>query len=369
MIREFLALSWIPRLGLLGARELLKQVPNPSDLFGISKEELEQRAGLHPSVAIEIVRFKEWGEVDREIERAQKLGIELIHFSDSRYPALLKEIADPPLVLYVRGDASLLNSNSVAVVGSRVPSPYGMEMARELASGLSQRGVVVVSGFAMGIDAEAHEGALEGGAGTVAVFGCGLDIVYPPSNRRLCKRVIESGKGIILSEFPIGTPPVPGQFPRRNRIISGLSRGVVVVEAAARSGSLITARLALEQGREVFAVPGLARSVRSTGTHRLIQGGAKLVTQVQDILEEFPNFASGLPSVAFPRLPSTLEDLPEGGEAVVEALRSGSLSMDELMSKIQLTAGRLSPLLLNLELSGWVEPLPGQRYTLTGVHG
>lgn len=367
MIRESLALSGIPQLGPLSARKIVKAYTDLSELFHSSPEEISQRSGLSRSLAYEIAHFKRWKEVDQELQAAESLGVQLLSLCDDRYPPLLKAIPDPPWVLYLKGELSLLESPLIGIVGSRVASRYGVEMAREIALGLSQRGIGVVSGLALGIDAEAHRGALIGGKGTVGVLGCGIDIVYPASNRELYREMLEGDRGLLVSEFSIGTPPIAGQFPRRNRLISGLSRGVVVVEAALKSGSLITARLAAEQGREVFAVPGSVRSARSAGTHRLIQQGAKLVASVEDILEEFPDILTNPSfSTTFPPLPSVVGPLPPGGEGVIELLKAGPLSMDELIAKVKVAEGELYPLLLELELSGWVEQLPGQCYSLTG---
>ncbi|HEV7921026.1 MAG TPA: DNA-processing protein DprA [Thermoanaerobaculia bacterium] len=270
---------------------------------------------------------------------------------DDDYPPLLREIADPPLALHFRGDRSLLQRPAVAVVGSRRASPYAINAARRITEPLAAAGVAIVSGLALGVDAAAHEAALEANGATIAVLGTGIDVTYPRGNRRLYKRV-----GLLLTELPPGTPPMAMNFPIRNRIIAGLTLGTIVIEATARSGSLITARLAAEQNREVFAVPGSIFSEGTEGTHRLIQYGAKLVHQAQDVLDEL-------------RLEVTLPVAP--GEEAPHADVLAALSHDEPLAAERAAAklGRapesLAEALLELELGGWVRSLPGGRYVRT----
>ena len=272
---------------------------------------------------------------------------------DDAYPALLREIIDPPLALHFRGDLSLLATPCVAVVGSRRASPYGINAATELARELAAAGVTVVSGLALGIDAAAHAAALDSSGRTIAVLGTGIDLTYPRSNSRLLRRIEK--EGLVLSEFAPGTPPMPENFPMRNRVISGLSLGTVIVEATARSGSLITARMAAEQGREVFAVPGSIFSAGAEGTHRLIQYGAKLVHDVDDILEELPGdlrAARNKPA-----------DPPEELREVLAALSADEgLHIDTVAQKLACGAGAVSEALLQLEIGGWIRALPGARY-------
>jgi DNA processing protein len=272
---------------------------------------------------------------------------------DDSYPAMLKEIIDPPLALFYRGDPDVLRQPLVAVVGSRRASPYGINAARELARQLSSAGVTVVSGLARGIDAAAHEAALASSGKTIAVLGTGIDIIYPRSHRRLTDAI--AAAGLVLSEFPPGTPPMAQNFPIRNRIISGLSLGVVIVEATSRSGSLITARTAAEQGREVFAVPGSIFSRGTEGTHRLIQYGAKLVHEVEDILEELPGGLTARKEQAAP------PDSPLR-EVLDIFTREEATHIDAAAATLGRSVASLSEAVLQLELGGWLRALPGARY-------
>ena len=277
----------------------------------------------------------------------------VITLLDDDYPPLLKEIADPPLALHVRGDRALLARMSVALVGSRRASPYGVNAAQHLARQLVSAGIVIVSGMARGIDAAAHYAALDSGGTTIAVLGTGIDVVYPRSNLRLYRRIAE--KGLIVSELPPGTPPRPENFPIRNRLISGISHGTVIVEATRRSGSLITARMAAEQGRDVFAVPGSIFSAGSEGTHRLVQYGAKLVHDANDVLEELPG---GL------RILDKEESEPESPlrEVLAALSKEEGAHIDAVAAKLRRTPATVAESLLQLELGGWIRALPGARY-------
>ena len=272
---------------------------------------------------------------------------------DDDYPPLLREIVDPPLVLHVAGNRELLATLSVAVVGSRRATPYGINAAQRLARDLGSAGITIVSGLARGIDAAAHEAALEANAATIGVLGTGIDVVYPRSHGRLFRRVAE--RGAIVSELAPGTPPRKNNFPIRNRIISGLSKGTVIVEATTRSGSLITARMAAEQGRDVFAVPGSIFSDKSEGTHRLIQYGAKLVHDVDDVLEELGGDL---------RARRTRAEPPE--ESLAEVLgaltREEGAHVDALAMRLRQSSAQVAESLLQLELGGWIRALPGARY-------
>lgn len=280
-----------------------------------------------------------------------------VTLADADYPALLKEIIDPPLALHCRGDRTLLSRSSVAVVGSRRATPYGINAATHLTSRLAASGLAIVSGAARGIDAAAHLAALECGAATVAVLGTGVDLVYPRSNQALFRRLERDA--LLVSEFPPGTPPRRENFPIRNRVISGLSLGTMLVEATTRSGSLITARTAAEQGREVFAVPGPIFSPGSEGTHRLIQYGAKLVQTVEDVLEELPG--------GFRAAQAVEKRLPDGalGEVLAAFTREDAVHVDAAAARLGRPPASLSHELLQLELGGWLRALPGSRYVRT----
>lgn len=287
------------------------------------------------------------------VARVAALRERVITLADEAYPTLLREIIDPPLALHFRGDASLLARPAVAIVGSRRATPYGVNAAETLARQIAGAGIVIVSGGARGIDAAAHHAALEAGGATIAVLGTGIDIIYPSSNRRLFRRIEEHG--LIVSEFPPGTPPKPENFPIRNRVISGLARGTVIVEATSRSGSLITARMAAEQGRDVFAVPGSIFSAGSEGTHRLVQYGAKLVHDANDVLEEFPG---GLHAT------QTKEIEPESPlkEVLAVLSKDDGAHVDTVARRVGRTPALVAESLLQLELEGWIRALPGARY-------
>ncbi|QDQ29307.1 DNA-protecting protein DprA [Chitinimonas arctica] len=284
-------------------------------------------------------------------------GNHLLTLADTDYPAQLLQIADPPPLLYAKGHTALLNRSILAVVGSRNATPQGLRNAEAFARDLSQRGWCIVSGLALGIDTAAHRGGLAGRGATIAVVGTGLDIVYPASNHALAHRI--AAEGLMLSEFPLGTPGRPGNFPRRNRLISGLARGVLVVEAALQSGSLITAREAAEQGREVFAIPGSIHSPLAKGCHQLLKQGAKLVEQAVDILEELGES----PTVTSPARCAAQANLPDTAQAsLLAALGHDPLDIDTLTARAGLTPEQVYAMLLSLEMMGQVAKLPGGRY-------
>jgi DNA processing protein len=334
-----------------------------------SLTELES-CGVPARVAQAIFAQAAVKDAEKEVEKAVTAGCELVAFDSKDYPPLLKQIPDAPLLLYVRGDAKVLSQYAVAIVGTRRPSAYGSSVAHRLAHDLALRQLVVVSGLARGIDSAAHHGALEGQGKTVAVLGSGIDVIYPRENKRLAEEIAKSGA--VISEFPPGTGPTPENFPIRNRIISGLSLGVVVVEAAEYSGSLITARLALEQNREVFAVPGNITSAQSFGPNHLIKQGAKLVDQWMDVIEEFPA------EVRMQLLPpaETPEDEPIGAQAtlfaaslppeqkaVFEVLRADQvLFVDDIASAANVPHPRVLAALLQLEMNGLIRQLPGKNF-------
>ncbi len=286
--------------------------------------------------------------------RVADLRQSMVTLENPEYPPLLREIIDPPLALHVRGDVALAHRPAVSVVGSRRSTPYGENVARKLTRELVSAGVVIVSGLARGIDAAAHEAALDSGGTTIAVLGTGIDIVYPRANTRLYKRI--EREGLILSEFPPETPPMPENFPMRNRVISGLSSGTVIVEATTKSGSLITARMAAEQGREVFAVPGSIFSDRSEGTHRLIQYGAKLVHDGDDVLDELPG------DLRIKRDHSAVEPESPLREVLNVLSREEAMHVDQLAEKLRRGPQAVAESLLQLEIDGWIRALPGSRY-------
>jgi DNA processing protein len=299
----------------------------------------------------------------------------VITLGDPAYPDLLLQSADPPLLLYTIGRTALLDTRSLAIVGSRRPTPQGLEHARRFAREAGECGLTVVSGLALGIDGAAHEGALQAGAGTVAVVGTGLDVVYPARHRDLAARIAR--EGLLVSEFPIGTPSIGANFPQRNRIIAGLSLGTLVVEAALRSGSLITARLALESGRDVFAIPGSIHSEQSHGCHWLIKQGAKLVESIDEITEEFEfpahraSTAPPAPTVSAPGAKAPEPAEPQAAavgddDRLLESIGHDPVSFDVLLARTGRSVSALGAALLDLELAGRVARLPGQLYQRIG---
>src|SRR5262245_13244944 len=356
----WLGLRRVKGLGCVSFKKLVEQFASPEGIFSASRSVLEQVEDLRVDAIDGIVNFHEWPEVDDEIACLRNAGISVICYNDASYPARLRAIADPPPLLYVKGELTHVDDKAVAIVGSRSASDYGRRVARDLARGLATAGFTVVSGMARGIDGIAHETALSSGGRTIAVLGSGVERAYPPEHDKLYQSI--SGNGAVLSEFPIGTRPLAFNFPARNRLISGLSLGVIVVEATETSGSLITASLAVEQGREVFAVPGQVGSSRSRGTHRLIRQGAKLVEDVDDILEEIAPqlLARGR------RGPGAPPVLPQsaGAEAqkIFALLQDGPLQVDEAIEKSGVGAPRVLQILLELEVQGYVRQLPGQKY-------
>jgi DNA processing protein len=339
-------------LAALGSPQAVAAAPLETLREVVGAKRAEELQGEPPGHAARFVATLAWLE-ERPMRR-------LLTLADADYPPLLLQTADPPLVLYLEGRAELLNAQAVAIVGSRRPTPQGLENARRLARQLGEHGWVVVSGLAAGIDGAAHAGALEAAAGTVAVVGTGLDMVYPHAHRALAARI--GREGLLVSEFPLGMAPMPDNFPQRNRIIAGLSRGTLVVEAALRSGSLITARQATEAGREVFAVPGSIHSQQARGCHALLRDGATLVESVEDILGELGGPAR--PAVPSGRLDggeshAAGEIGPDDGDEVLGALGHDPVSLDALIARCGWPAARLNARLMELELEGRVARLPG----------
>lgn len=298
--------------------------------------------------------------IDQELTAAEEQGIRILTLVDSEYPPLLREIDDPPLVLYVRGETAFDPARSIAVVGTRRSTRYASLVAARLASQLALKGITVVSGLAAGTDAAAHQGVLDVAGKTIAVMGCGVDRVYPKRNQEIYDGIVETGS--VVSEFPLGTRPAKWTFPQRNRIISGLSRGVVVVQAPERSGALITARLALEQGRDVFAVPGNITNRTSAGTNRIIRDGAKLVMSVDDILDEYPDLLQ-LKKIAVDEEESSEESkLGETEQRVFDLVGLEPVHVDDIIGRADLSPTEASHILLLLQLEGLIEEVEGGRF-------
>ena len=353
-LKAWLALSLTRGLGGEGARQLLKAFGSPEAIFAAPVSLLK-----------EYVKASVVTEISKGISDAATIPVELwlqdennhvITLADADYPKALLNIPDPPILLYVKGQRDLLNQPVLAIVGSRSATPQGKSNATAFAQALSDAGLCIVSGMAQGIDAAAHRGGLQGQGSSIAVVGTGLDRVYPASNRELAH--VLANEGVLLSEFSLGTPPIASNFPRRNRIISGMSLGCLVVEASLQSGSLITARLAMEQGREVFAIPGSIHAPQSKGCHALIKQGAKLTESAQDILDELSCVFQ-----ATPICPANTIDAPD--HEFLAQLGYDPVSLDTLSDRSGLTISQLSAMLLTLELDRRVQTLPGNLYQRT----
>jgi DNA processing protein len=350
-------LKAVPGVGNHLFKRLIECFGSPAAALRAPAAELERVEGISRRTVEAMSSHRATDAGRFEIEAACRGGFGIVTMTDPAYPRLLREIPDPPPMLYVHGELQSLE-RTIAVVGSRHATAYGVDTTHRLCADLAAVGFTVVSGMAVGIDAAAHEGALGGGGRTVAVLGSGLAKVYPPQHRRLFDRI--AARGAVVSEFPIDAGPEAHHFPVRNRVISGMSLGTVVVEATRNSGSLITARLAAEQNREVFAVPGSVQSFKSTGTHTLIKEGAKLVENVQDILDEL-GFADapGVPAGRAKQRPP----LSEEETRVLDAIGPYPLHIDELVRKVSCDAGALSGILLQLELKGLVTQQPGKLFS------
>jgi DNA processing protein len=358
----WLALNQIAGLGKVGLARLIEKYGSPENVFQADLGELQSIEGIRKNTALAIVKFKRAEKIDRELDELERQKVGVLTLTDPLYPFLLAKIHDPPPYLYYKGTPSFQDGRSLAVVGSRLASPYGIKMTERLAWGLSQKGLTIVSGMARGIDTAAHQGALMAQGRTVAVLGSGLDVVYPQENKKLLERIVELGT--VYSEFPLDTLPERQNFPIRNRIISGMSLGVVIVEATLRSGSLITARLALEQGREVFAVPGNVESFKSSGTHSLIKQGAKLVEHAQDILEELHWEELPEKDVPGPKIKGTERSpsLSPVEKQIWDLLSNGSQHVDQLVRQAGVGISPMLSLLLEMELRGLIKQLPGKYF-------
>ncbi len=352
--RFSLALLRAPRVGPRSYQALAERFGPPRQVFAASATALAE-AGLAKDT-LEWLQSPDWDKVESDLRWLETPGHHCLELRDPAYPAILREIADPPPLLFVRGDTGALACRQLAVVGSRNPSPVGGKHARDFARALVASGLSVASGLALGVDAAAHRGALDGGGTTVAVMGTGLDQVYPRSHQELAEAIVDQG-GALVSEFPTHTPPQAGNFPRRNRIISGLSLGVLVVEAALKSGSLITARMALEQGREVFALPGAINNPLARGCNALIKQGAKLVETVDDILEEFS--IASLAAQPPPQRQTDGEEADPQSLSLLKYIAYAPTSVDTLVAATGNQPETIMSLLLSLELQGHIVSADG----------
>jgi len=347
-LAAWIELSLVPGLGSSRFRSLLSAFGLPAQVLRATRAQLS-RVVPEPLAAVILERGR-GPDVEKTLRWAERPGCAVLTLADGPYPKQLLEIPDPPPLIYVAGDPKLLSSPALAVVGSRNATPQGLKNARDFARVLSDAGFAIVSGLALGVDGEAHRGGLDGRASTIAMLGTGIDVVYPARNRSLAQEI--SSRGAMVSEFPLGTEPHAGNFPRRNRLISGLARGCLVVEAALDSGSLITARLAADQGREVFAIPGSIHSPLSKGCHALIKQGAKLVESAQDVLEEL-----GVATAPAAAAKETAAD-----KGLLADMGFDPCDIDQLTERSGLPVEAVSAMLLKLELDGKIASLPGGLY-------
>ena len=375
---HWLALRLIPGLGARTSGKLLHRFRTPQAIFRASRTELEG-AGVSGSVAQSIVSGCAFEDAAEQREKMVQVGALLVTLGDERYPRALREIFDPPILLFARGRVELIDSICLGVVGTRRPTPYGLAVAERLSADLAHAGLTIVSGMARGIDSAAHKGAFAAGGNTVAVLGCGVDVVYPSENRKLAAEL--AVKGLMVSEFPMGAVAFPQNFPIRNRIISGASVGVLVVEGAQYSGSAITAKLAMDQGREVFAVPGNITSKLSWGPNLLIKQGARLVQDWNDVVAELPvesrrhlieegrkrieAEAGGTPDGAQPSLlQGQAPELDAVARRALQALQvDASIHLDDLLEKVEdISPSEMIAALFELEMLGLVKQLPGKNF-------
>jgi len=367
-LKYWIALKSIAGVGNITFPALVDRFGSLPAIFAAPVSKLNEIPGISKNIAAGIVGFNDWGKVKAELELIDKNEIKIITYQDELYPAKLMNIYDRPPFLYVRGN---LNKNdiNIAVVGSRLASTYGKYTTEKISRELALKGLTIVSGMARGIDSVAHRGALTAHGRTIAVLGSGLDVIYPPENKKLFTDIIQNGA--VISEFPPGTPPLSANFPTRNRIISGMSYGVVIVEAGEKSGSLITARLALEQGREVFAVPGSIDSAGSRGTNKLIKQGAKLIENIDDILEEiFPQFDGTIvlkpPSVSNSEVIAAkpAEILSTVDQKIISYISGSRVHIDDLISSTGLSSADILGALTTLELKGIIQQHSGKFFSL-----
>ena len=374
-IKYWLALGRVKGIGNLTYKALVDKFHEPETVFEAPLKRLEQTPGIGRKLSQAIKGFNEWEWVEKEIALIGKQGVKFLTLRHTDFPKALLSIPDPPPYLYVKGTICREDDNAIAIVGTRLPTPYGIAVAEKISREMAGLGVTIVSGMARGIDSAAHRGAIAGKGRTIAVLGSGIDIAYPPENKKIYQDIISNGA--VVSEFPIGTPPLAANFPQRNRIISGLARGVLVVEASLKSGSLITASLALDYGRDVFALPGSITSSKSKGTNKLIKDGAKLVEDARDILEELELDSSFSPSpiLRFPHSPHRTGETETGrrgdksgigklspDEEKIIGLLDEPCPIDSIIQNTGFSASKVSSLLLDMELKGIIEQQAGKQF-------
>lgn len=362
--KYWIALNMVPGVGAVTYRKLLNTFQNPEQVFSASLHAIRKIPGIHEKTARAIVNFGFPDQVKKELEEIEKHQVQIITWEDPSYPEHLKTIFDPPPVLYGKGTFVQQHELMIAVVGSRKATTYGRTVAEKLSGELALKGMTVVSGMARGIDSAAHRGALKTGGRTIAVLGCGVNVIYPPENKRLYHEIID--KGAVISEFPMYAKPDRGNFPARNRIISGMTLGTVIVEAGIRSGALITADMALEQGRDVFAVPGNISSASSKGTNRLIKQGATLIDHADDVLSalslEISRELQGIQKeFSFNHAPP-LPSLTQDEQRIFDLIPPQPIHIDEITVRSQLPSGTVSAVLMMLEMKNVIRQLSGKMF-------
>lgn len=367
-LRNLLALSLVPGFGTKRVKQLLTQFPDPSKIFKLSKSELRTVEGIGEASALTLLSFDAWDEVDETIEATEKVKANILTIADENYPQLLKQIYDPPILLWYKGDIEALSESGIAVVGTRNTTSYGKKMAKKLSTELAENGLCIFSGLAHGIDSVAHQSAVDVGSKTVAVLGSGIDWIYPAANKDLANAIVKGG-GVVITEYPPKSKPDAGNFPVRNRIVSGLSLGTLVVESGIQGGSIITADLALDQNREVFAVPHPIDSPSGTGCNYLIKSGsAKLVQSVDDILEELPiegNVEHRIANIEHSTKSNWRDlELDDLSKKICELLEEKEFQIDALADEIGASTSQLLVAMLTLEMKQIVTQKAGKIFEL-----
>jgi DNA processing protein len=360
-LKNWLALRYIKGLGPSGVQKLIDHFGSIEGIFIADGKELES-TGFTNRICENILTFKQWDEVERQLDRLDKINGRIIPFTSPEFPINLRSVRNGPLLVFVRGNLDPADQQAIGMVGTRRPTAYGREVTANLARNLAMAGMTIVSGMARGIDTEAHKAGLGAGQRTIAVLGCGVDLVYPPENKKVMAAIMESGA--VISEYPLGTEPDARHFPRRNRIISGLSLGVIVIEAPEKSGALLTAKYAREQGRMVFGVPGNIQSGVSKGTNKMIKEGALLVSSADDVLEALgKKVHKKRPQAAETTvIPEAMKHLNAEEQQVYSALSTDPIHVDTLVQKVNMPSSKILALLLPMELNGLVEQQAGKMF-------
>jgi DNA processing protein len=361
-LKSWLALSTVPNVGPIRFISLVKHFGSPDAVLSASEKELSKFPEIGTVIASNIKGKVDWELAEKQFELIEKNQVQLLTFRDEAYPENLKSIYDPPPFLFTRGKIKKEDKNAIAVVGCRAASSYGRQITEKIGRELAKRGITIISGLARGIDSIGHLSALKENGRTIAVFGSGLDVIYPPENKKLVERIVQNGA--IISEFLLGTKPEAPNFPRRNRLISGLSLGVVIVEAGSKSGALLTAQFALEQNREVFAIPGNIGAKNSEGTNQLIKQGAKLVTSVEDILEEL-KIMTTVGQKEESQTEKDLSQLSEMEKNIYNLIMNEPYHIDKIAQETNLTTSCALSTLLSLELKGFIKQLSGKMFVRT----